>query len=294
MAAVAGLAAAAVLTATFGFFEARARPIVRRATVILPDWPRGAPPVTVAFVADIHMESAAMNRPRLQRIVDQVNALRPDLIVLAGDFIQGDGADEARRALPLLAPPLSALHAPLGTIAVLGNHDHWTDPPAVAAMLRRIGATVLDNQAVRRGPLAIGGVDDPYTHHDEAVPTLAAMRRLGGAEVMIAHSPDEAHGLPPDVHLLLAGHTHCGQIVLPLIGAPVSVADPRYRCGLIRDPGRAVIVTAGVGTSQLPMRLGAPPDLWLMRLGGPAGSARQVAFGRNLDDRVDLHRGAER
>lgn len=257
-----------------GYRNARADPIVRHATIALSDWPEGAAPVTVALLADIHMESAAMDAQRLGRIVAQVNALRPDLIALAGDFVAGSGEEEAVRAAPLLTAALSRLKAPLGTVAVLGNHDHWTDPPRVRAALARAGILVLDNAAIARGPLAIGGVDDPFTGHARVATTVDAMRRLRGAGVLIAHSPDVAIGLPPDVHVVLAGHTHCGQIVLPIIGAPIEVADPRYRCGLIREAGRTVVVTAGLGTTDLPLRFGAPPDVWLVTFTGGRGALR--------------------
>ncbi len=250
-----------------GYRNARADPVVRRVTMALPDWPAGKPPITIALMSDIHMESMAMDEGRLARIVGQVNALHPDLVVLAGDFIEGRGVGEADRAIPLLARPLSQLKAPLGVVAVLGNHDHWTDPAPIAAMLRRIGVVVLVNQGEGLGPLALGGLDDPATHHDRIAPTQAALATLAGAGVMVAHSPDVAVKLSRRTTLLLAGHTHCGQVVLPLIGAPVEVTNPRYRCGIVRDPHRLTVVTAGLGTSNLPIRFGAPPDLWLVRVG---------------------------
>lgn len=250
-----------------GYAGARADPIMRRADIALPDWPAGKPPITIALMSDIHMESLAMDEGRLARIVGQVNAQHPDMVVLAGDFIEGRGEGEAERAIPLLARPLSRLKAPLGVVAVLGNHDHWTDPAPIAAMLRRIGVVVLSNQGESIGPLALGGLDDPATHHDRIAPTEAALAMLRGAGVMIAHSPDVAVKLSRRTTLLLAGHTHCGQVVLPLIGAPVEVTNPHYRCGIVRDPHRLTVVTAGLGTSNLPIRFGAPPDVWLVRVG---------------------------
>lgn len=264
------LAMAAILgiVALFGLHEAQSMPIIHRATIRLPHWPSGAKPVTVALVADIHMASATMDEARLSRIVDRIAALHPDLVIYAGDFIEGRGEAEAGAALPILARQLGRMRTPLGSVAVLGNHDHWTDPKAVAATLAQAGITVLVNNAVERGPLAIGGADDPATEHADIGRTAAAMRRLPGARVMIAHSPDIAPKLPADVSVLLAGHTHCGQVVLPLIGAPIDVANPRYRCGMVRDHRHLTIVTGGLGTSDVPIRIGAPPDLWLIRVEG--------------------------
>jgi predicted MPP superfamily phosphohydrolase len=256
------------IVALSGLHEARSMPVVHRATIRLPHWPAGRKPVTVALIADIHMASATMDEARLARVVDRIAALHPDLAIYAGDFIEGRGEAEAAAALPILARQLGRLRPPLGSVAVLGNHDHWTDPKAVAATLAKAGITVLVNNAVERGPLALGGADDPATDHADIGRTAAAMRRRPGARVMIAHSPDIAPKLPADVSLLLAGHTHCGQVVLPLIGPPIDVANARYRCGMIRDSGHLTIVTGGLGTSDVPIRIGAPPDIWLIRLEG--------------------------
>lgn len=260
-------AAIAVLAlAAWSYRAAMQMPVFRVAKVVLPDWPADAAPVTVALVSDVHIGNAATDAERFVRIADAVAARRPDLIVLAGDFIAGhDRADAA--AAPGLVPGLRRLRAPLGVVAVPGNHDHWTGVAAVRAALAQGGATVLANRAVRRGPLAIGGIDDLPTRHAEVAGTVEAMRVAGGARLLVSHSPDVATQLPADVTLVLAGHTHCGQVVLPLLGAPVHVAHPRYRCGLVRERGRTTIVTAGTGTSVLPLRFGAPPDVWLVRLG---------------------------
>ncbi|WP_267396279.1 MULTISPECIES: metallophosphoesterase [unclassified Sphingomonas] len=269
---------AVIAVAAFAFLEARADPIVRRTAVALPDWPAGAPPITVALLADIHIGSVVMDQRRLTRIVGQVNALRPDLVVIAGDLV--DGHDPRRTAIdaPSLTAPLSRLRAPLGVVAVLGNHDHYTLPTLVAAAMRRAGITVLANQALARGPLAVIGVDDAFTGHADAGEALRQAARLSGARLVVSHSPDLLPMLPPgSAPLVLTGHTHCGQgVVLGITLSPYllhskRIFDPRYRCGIVQDPGRKVIITAGLGTSNLPFRIGAPPDLWLVRL-GPAVS----------------------
>ncbi len=256
-----------------GVHNARVDPVLRRTIVGLPDWPVGTPPMTVALLSDIHMESMTMDPGRLRRVVDRVNAQHPDLIVIAGDFIEGNGVAEAIHAVPLLETELRRLSAPFGIVAVLGNHDYTTDDARVARMLRRIGATLLVNDAAQIGPLRVAGFGDQSTGHFQIAPGLFALLRLRGAGVMIAHSPEATLWAKPFVHLLLAGHTHCGQVVLPFFGAPIDVAPPRYRCGVIRDPGRTIIVTGGLGTSNLPIRFGAPPDWWLIRI-GPLATSR--------------------
>ncbi|MHA6722122.1 metallophosphoesterase [Sphingomonas sp. RS2018] len=257
-----------VLAGAAMFANARADPVVRRADITLPGWPDDTHPVTLALVSDIHIGSPAMDAARLARIVARLNALHPDMVVIAGDFIAGHDPHAAARVAPELTAPLSRLRAPLGTIAVLGNHDHWTGATAVLAALRRAGVTVLENAAVRRGPLSVGGIGDRFTGHDRIAPTLAAMRSLGGARVVLTHGPDLVPDLPRDMRLVLAGHTHCGQGVIFGHAVGSQPYAPRYRCGLIREGGRAVVVTAGLGTSVVPLRLNAPPDVWLLTLRG--------------------------
>lgn len=250
--------------------EAHGDAVIRRASIALPGWPAGAPAITVALASDIHVGGGAMSPGRLDRLIGQIAAASPDLVLVAGDLIDGHDPATARAAAPVLTAAFRRLRAPLGTIAVLGNHDHGSDPARVAAALRRAGVAVLENQVVRRGPLAIGGVGDAYSGHDRLGETTARLRAAGGAPVLLTHSPDVAPALPRDMPMLLAGHTHCGQIVLPVIGALWIPArhGRRYRCGIIRETGRTVVVGAGLGTSMVPLRLGAPPDIWLLRLHG--------------------------
>jgi len=261
-----------VAVALYAFAEARRDPVVRRATITLPRWPAGQPPVRVVLLSDIHIGSLASGPARLTRIVGQINALRPDLVLIAGDFIFGQRKDGAALHGPAMIAPLKGLHARLGVIAVPGNHDHATGMPVVARDLAAAGIVLLRDKAIRVGPLALGGVDDAASGHAHPIYTMAQMRILPGAPVLFTHAPEIAKDLAPDMPLLLAGHTHCGQVVLPLIGPIVEVSPARYRCGLIRDGAHTVIVTAGLGATGVPFRLGAPPDLWLLTLGPKPGA----------------------
>jgi len=249
--------------------EARFDPVVRTATIKLPRWPKGIKPVRAVLISDIHIGSHAMDEPRLTRIVDQINALDPDIVLIAGDFIYGHDPRGAKKG-PALVAPLKKLHPPLGVVAVLGNHDNWPGPNDVTSLLAQARVTVLENDVTARGPVVIGGVGDDYSKRADVAATMAKLRPFEGARIILTHSPDIAPQLPGDVHLLLAGHTHCGQGVLPFYGPVASVSrfKNRYRCGLVLDPGRAVIVTGGLGTSGPPLRFGAPPDLWLITLEG--------------------------
>lgn len=163
-------------------------------------------------------------------------------------------------------------------MAVLGNHDHWTGAASVRLALTKARVVVLENQAVRRGPLTVVGVGDRFSGHNDVPASVSSARALdGGIPIVLTHSPDVVPDLPADQLVVLAGHTHCGQVVLPGFGSVATrsprnqwrrLYDPRYRCGIIRDGQRTTIVTAGVGSGTSPIRLGAMPDWWLVTLRG--------------------------
>ena len=248
-------------------------PVVRETSVGLAGWPKGQRPLRAVLISDVHVAGPDMPPSRLERIVGQINALRPDLVVVAGDLISDKRF--ATRTYPLseAVAPFARLQPRLGTFAVLGNHDHWRDAEEARAALTDVGVVVLDNSAAPAGPLALAGLDDEYTSHDDLAATLAAVRRMPGPRVLLSHSPDPFPDVPGDVGLMLAGHTHCGQVRLPLIGTLSTMSDfgDRYACGRIDEKGRTLIVGAGLGTSILPLRFGVPPDLWLVTLGPERG-----------------------
>lgn len=207
------------------YWSAVADPLVREAEVRMPGWPAGAAPVRVVLIADLHVAGPDMPPERLARIMARINALRPDLVLIAGDFVSDKRLSTYRYGFADAVAPLAALRARFGTIAVLGNHDHWRGTQEARAALAHAGIRVLANEAVQAGPLAVGGLDDAFTGHNRDAATYEAMRRLPGARLLLSHSPDPFAALPPDIGLMLAGHTHCGQIRLPFVGALSTMSD---------------------------------------------------------------------
>lgn len=144
----------------------------------------------------------------------------------------------------------------------------------VRAALAHSGITVLENSSQQRGPVTVVGVADGFSGHANSAAALASARALGGIPIILSHTPNVVHGLQSLAPVVLAGHTHCGQIVIPGFGSIAgfsprlqrSLYDPRYRCGIIRDTGRFVVVTAGLGAGTVPIRIAAPPDWWLLTL----------------------------
>ena len=252
-----------------GYWNATRAPLVRTAQLAIADWPADTPPLRLVLISDVHVAGPDMPPSRLTTIVAQINALEPDLVLIAGDLVSEKMLATHVYNTPEIVAPYAALKARLGVVAVLGNHDHWFDASGFRSQLPRVGVTLLENQTIQRGPLVIGGVDDDYSRHADIAKTYAAMDALTGPRIILTHSPDIVPDLPRPVAAVFAGHTHCGQARFPLLGQPVKVSryGARFNCGLIDDKGQKVIVGAGLGTSGLWARYGAPPDLWLITLG---------------------------
>lgn len=260
------LAAAGWILLVHMVLLAGSAPVRRDAAIALPGWPAGTPPLRIALVSDLHTAWPGDTPARLAATMATIAAAKPDLLVVAGDVLS-NGSIARGYPLARSIAPLAVVRPRLGCIAVQGNHD--TVPvEALAAGYARVGCTLLANQAVRRGPLAVMGVLNTATDTAAAV---AAARAMGGVPVFVTHAPEPIYDLPRGVALALGGHTHCGQVVPPLLGV-LWQEDPRgrYECGLVREPARglATVVGAGLGTSNLPIRLGAAPEWWLVTIGG--------------------------
>jgi predicted MPP superfamily phosphohydrolase len=162
------------------------------------------------------------------------------------------------------------LRAPQGVFAVLGNHDYWDDPGTIEQDLAAQGIQVLSNRGVSMGSGRwwIAGVSD----YIETVPdvTAALQNRPDGAPVLfVSHVPDIFPELPPEVNVTLSGHTHGGQVALPWVG-PVLVPSrygTRYARGIFEESGRVLVVSAGLGTTGLPVRRGVPAEVVLLEIG---------------------------
>jgi predicted MPP superfamily phosphohydrolase len=258
--------------ALFGYRGAIATPLVRHLVVTVPDYPGNEPPIRIVVFSDLHVHGPDMSPERASSIVDQINSLHPDIVLFAGD-LGGDLLFGKHYSPDEAAAPLGQLKARLGVYAVLGNNDYRVEE--VRRALGHFNVRVLMNEASQAGPIALGGLDGRLAHSPEALDvarqeTYNAMRRTAGIKLLVAHRPDEFVPAPAFISLVVAGHTHCGQIVLPLLGALLTGSDygRKYLCGVYREGSRLLVVTAGVGTSHVPVRIGAPPDIWLITMKG--------------------------
>lgn len=270
------LAAVAVAGTGAGWMEAR-RCRVLAVDAPVPRLPAAFEGLRVAFLADTH-HSANVPLPYLEGVVAMTNALRPDLVLLGGDYVWRRWDDDHPSSLPYVRPGLGALgrlRAPLGVWAVLGNHDTWgIHVKQIRAALAENGIPELRNRGtwLERGGarLRLAGTEDLWTGRPDVHAALGDARETD-AVLLLQHNPDYAEELnDPRVGLMLCGHTHGGQIVVPGLGWAPRVPSrfgQKYLHGFRRGPaGTQVFVTRGVGTIGPPLRLGCPPEVALLTL----------------------------
>ena len=230
-------------------------------------------------MADLHTGAPHVDLDKLAQIVERLNRAHPDLVALLGDYADPAVALGHRVEPDQVAARLADLRAPLGRFAVLGNHDWHEHGAAMPRALRDHGITVLENDAVRKngdGPLSwtaggapfwVAGVADAMTRDPRLDTTLAGVPD-DEPVLLLSHDPDVFPHVPDRVSLTLAGHTHGAQVDIPVVRDKVTPSQhgARYTDGHRVEGGRHLFVSAGVGTSRLPIRLGARPEVVLLRL----------------------------
>jgi uncharacterized protein len=254
--------------------------VVTRYAPTPPRWPAGRK-LTITVIADLHAGGPAMTLSHIREVVDTANTLRSDLVVLLGDFIATHRFITEHVPDPVWAAEMARLTAPLGTWAILGNHDWWFDLVGVRRALADVGIPVLENDAVKLAvdgqPFWLAGLGDQLAHwlgpnrfrgEDDLPGTLA---RITDADpvLLLAHEPDIFPLVSARVALTLAGHTHGGQVRLPFIWPAFvpSKYGARFAYGHIVEEDRHMIVSGGLGTSFVPARLGVPPEIVHIELG---------------------------
>jgi hypothetical protein len=247
------------------------RLIVRRFEVCVPGWPPELDRLRVAALADLHVGAPFVGLDKLRQVVAETNRTRANLVVLLGDYvIHGVRGGQFVEPEPI-AHELRLLTAPLGVFAVLGNHDRWLDGPRVQHAFQSQGIEVLENRVTQihsgGGRFWLAGLGDLWTGDPDVTGTLARVPTEAPLLCM-THNPDVFPSLPARVSLTLAGHTHGGQVDLPLLGRRIvpSKFGERYASGLIQEQGRLLFVTSGIGTSILPIRFRVPPEIAVLDL----------------------------
>jgi predicted MPP superfamily phosphohydrolase len=260
----------------WAFFVEPNRLIVRHETIQIDQWPRELNDLRIAVLSDIHAGGSFIDERKLRTIVERTNQLQPEMIVIAGDFISGDGRRHPLNMAPdVFAPILKELRAPLGVYSVLGNHDWWYNGGIVRAALEQNGIKVLENEVFKveaRGTsFWLVGLADLWTRPQRILETMAQVPE-NTTVIALTHNPDIFPRVPQRVQLLIAGHTHGAQVHLPFIGYVVQPSNrygERYAHGHVFENGHHLFVTTGIGTSIVPVRFGVTPEIVLLTVKSP-------------------------
>jgi predicted MPP superfamily phosphohydrolase len=242
------------------------RLIVHERTIKIDNWPQELTGLRIALIADVHTGGPFIDDRKLARIAELTNQQHPDLIVLLGDYMSGNNWHSHRVEPEVTASGLKKLRAPLGVYAVLGNHDWWYDGGKVRRALEENGIRVLDDEVAEvtwhDKSFWLVGLADLWTR-PQHIPETVAKVPPGATVIALTHNPDIFPRLPPSVPLLLAAHTHGGQVSLPLIGTPIvpSRFGQKYVAGHVFESGHHLFVTTGIGISILPVRFRVPPEI---------------------------------
>lgn len=257
----------------YAYFIEPATLTVRRVDIVSDHW-RGAP-ITIGVIADTHVGGPHVDSARMLRIVQQMNSLRPDLVVLLGDYVNGhhqasDRTPADNQEILGGIATFAALNARYGAVAVIGNHDGWYDRSAIVSALQNAGVAALSNRNIvihrSGGPVVIAGLADQWTGH----PDFAAAMDGAPANtdtIVLAHNPDSFAPLAAGPALFLGAHTHCGQVTIPFVGRPIlPIHNKRYACHRIDENDKIIYVTGGIGESIQPARFLNPPEIVLITL----------------------------
>jgi hypothetical protein len=257
-------ALAALVAVWVAWIEPRAL-FVREETVELDGLER---PMSVLLVGDVQPAGPHETPARLRRMMDRLARTEPDLVVWVGDYVSERRLKTSFTHPRDTARAMARIEAPLGHLAVLGNHDWWWDGGAMQAELEAVGIEVLrDEHRTLPGGLRVVGVEDPITQQPDLTRALQGVPATAPT-LLLTHTPDLFPDVPEHVDLTVAGHTHCGQVSLPFLGRLVvpSRFGQRFAAGWHGVDGHRLRVTCGIGTAIVPVRLGNPPEAVLLHL----------------------------
>jgi predicted MPP superfamily phosphohydrolase len=249
--------------------------LVRSLVLTMPGWPRWTRAFRVLFLSDFHFGSHSQDVERFERIVDDAGRLSADLVLFGGDYVNMAPFGGGRIPPRVAATVLARLDAPCGRFAVLGNHDVIYDANAVNRAFRDAGVALLDDEQATvsfdRHRIAVLGIPDAEVERPEPAALIESLP-ADQPTIIVSHDPVWFETVRSPSHLMLSGHTHGGQVRLPFIG-PVtnrSRAPLRWSYGHIVEDSRQMIVTSGLGSSVLPIRIGVPPEIVVLDLDGPS------------------------
>jgi predicted MPP superfamily phosphohydrolase len=269
--------AVVVMTAIFLSWGLGIEPGLLRVTateITTPNWQTYWSPLRIAVVSDLHVGSPHIDLKHLESIVEAVNAQKPDLVLLLGDFM----ADGYYESVPptTIAPVLGRLSARHGVFAILGEHDWRTGDTSVQGALKRAGIKVLHNQAAPVRPakgrrLWVVGLADPASGERPDYGKAAKPIPRGEPVFVMMHNPVQIDEVPASVTASFAGHTHGGLVKIPFadhLRLVPADTDKSLARGLIQIGRKTLFVSSGIGSSGIPLRLNLRPEIAIVTIKG--------------------------
>lgn len=215
----------------------------------------------IVYAADFHI--GKKHTARLAKIVDLINAQDADMVLLGGDFIKGH-KEKSTLPIEIIAHELSHIKSDYPVYTVLGNHDMWADGDKIQKILEQNRIKVLrnsnDSVIIKNKKIYIAGIEDLTTGFPNQ---QKAFENTKKPVILLSHQPDIFPKAYEDANIILAGHTHGGQVVFPIVGALLvpSAYGQKFRSGYIEENNKKMIVTKGLGTSILPLRFNCKPEI---------------------------------
>ena len=261
---------AIALVGTYSVFIERVRVQVNRYKIPIDNLPRAFHGFTLAQLTDIHL-GYLVSEAFVKELVQRTNRLKTDVIVCTGDYVhERNTTAEIDKVWPILST-LSAKH---GVYSILGNHDHWADTPRSLYWLERSGQNIRHQSiAITKGRdrLVLGGAGDFWGDQLNIDQAFAGVDP-DACKILLAHNPDSVDSdFTTPVSLVLSGHTHGGQVVIPFWGPPrLPVENQNYSSGLIATPNTQLFISRGIGWAILPVRFNCAPEIAVLELVNPA------------------------
>ncbi len=259
---------AVVLVGSYPIFIERNLVQLNRYKIPIPNLPLSFHGFTLAHLTDVHL--GALVSPSFEEIVHRANRLNTDIIVCTGDYVhQRNTIEEIDKVWPVL----SKLTARYGVYSVLGNHDHWADTARSLYWLERSGQNIRHQcKPIYKGRerILLGGAGD-FWEDELKINEAFSCSDQDDCKILLSHNPDSVDtDFQTPLSLVLSGHTHGGQVVLPFLGAPrLPVENKAYSSGLIRTPKTPLFISRGIGWSTLPVRFNCYPEIAVLELVNP-------------------------